>query len=176
MKVVVPFVAVLAAACSMPHLNTSADLQRMHDPEVTMVVRVADLAAVREAKLAADKASDKAVKDFAVMLADEHSTALSKTDMELAKKEIPAADSDISRQLDLESGKAVEALRTRSGHDFDVAYIDRVIALHRYLIETIDKTLKPIARDSVVKKVLDESRATAEKHLAKAEELRKGLR
>jgi predicted outer membrane protein len=165
--------AIATAACSMPHLNTAAELKKMRDPEVAMALRMSNLALAREANLASTKAADKAVRDFATTMADEHSTAISKTDNDLAKKEIPAADSDISRQIDLESGKAVEALNTRSGHDFDVAYLDRTIALNKYVIDLIDKTLKPIAKADVVKKALDETRAAAEKDLKKAQELRK---
>lgn len=156
-------------------LNRASDVDRFRDPEVAMVLRVFNLAEVREGNFARDHATAQAVKDFASMMASEHAQAASKTENDLSKKEIPSADSPLSRQIDAESGKTVESLRTRSGAELDRAYIDREIALHRYIVETIDKTLKPASKAKEVKAALDETRITAEKHLAKAEEIRKGL-
>lgn len=157
------------------HLNRASDVNLFRDPEVAMVLGVANLAEVREGDFARDRATAQAVKDFASMMASEHAQAASKTENDLAKKEIPSADSDLSRQIDTESGKSVEALRTRTGADFDRAYMDRTIAFHRYVIDTIDRTLKPAAKNKVVLAALDETRAAAQKHLEKAEEIRKAL-
>ena len=165
--------ALVAMGCV--HLNRASDATAFRDPEVGMVLRVANLAEMREGDLARDRAASQAVKDFASAMASEHAQASSKTENELARKEIPSADSDLSRQIDTESGKTVEALRARTGADFDRAYMDRTVAFHRYLIDTIDKTLKPAAKNKVVVTALDETRATAQKDLTKAEEIRKGL-
>jgi putative membrane protein len=171
------FAAALALAttgCGIA-LNTAASLDRFRDPEVAMVLHVMSLAEVREGNLARDKASSKPVQEFAAQMSSEHAQASSHTENELGKKDIPSADSDLSREIDTESGKTVESLRARTGADFDRAYLDRAIAFHRYAIDTIDKTLKPAAKNKVVLTALDETRALAEKHLAKAQELRKGM-
>lgn len=167
-------VALLLAGCGIA-INRASDYDRFRDPEVAMVLRVFNLAEVREGDLARDRATSQAVKDFAAMMASEHAQSIAKTENDLAKKEIPSADTKLSREIDLESGKTVESLRTHSGADFDRAYLDRSITFHRYIIDTIDKTLKPAAKAKEVKAALDETRATAEKHLARAQEIRKGL-
>jgi putative membrane protein len=156
-------------------LNRASDVDRFRDPEVAMVLSVSNLANVREGDLARDHAASQAVKDFAASMASEHAQLASKTENSLAKKEIASADSTLSRQIDSDSGKAVEALRTRSGADFDRAYLDRVITLHRFVLDTIDKTLKPAAKAKEVKAAIDDNRAAEAKHLARAEEIRKGL-
>jgi putative membrane protein len=156
-------------------LNRPSDFTRFRDPEAAMVIHVANLAEVREGDLARDRAASQAVKEFAAMMASEHAQAASRIENELAKKEIPSADSDLSRQIDAESGKAVDALRTRTGADFDRAYMERTVTFHGYLIDLIDKTVKPAAKKKEVHKALDETRALAVKHLARAEEIRKGL-
>ena len=165
--------ALVAMGCV--HLNRASDATAFRDPEVAMVLGVSNLVEVREGDLARDRATAQAVKDFASMMASEHAQSASKTENDLARKEIPSADSDLSRQIDTDSGKAVAALRGLTGADFDRAYMDRTIAFHRYLIDTIDKTLKPAGKNKVVLTALDETRATAQKHLTKAEEIRKTL-
>jgi putative membrane protein len=156
-------------------LNRPSDYTRFRDPEVAMVIHVANLAEVREGNLARDRAASQAVKEFAAMMASDHAQAASRIENDLARREIPSTDSDLSRQLDAESGKAVDALRTHTGADFDRAYIERAVTFHRYLIDLIDKTLKPAAKKKEVHKALDETRALAVKHLARAEEVRKSL-
>src|SRR5258708_22475084 len=96
------------------HLNRANDVNLFRDPEVAMVLRVANLAEVREGNFARDRATAQAVKDFASMMASEHAQAASKTENELAKKEIPSAHSDPSPKIDADSGKSVEALRTHT--------------------------------------------------------------
>ena len=166
--------ALLVTGCGIA-INRASDYDRFRDPEIAMVLRNFNLAAIREGDLARDHATAQPAKDFGTMMASEHAQSNSRTENALAKKEIPSADSDLSRKIDAESGKSVEALRTRTGADFDRAYMDRAIAFHRYVIDTIDKTLKPAAKNKVVLAALDETRATAQKHLEKAEEIRKGL-
>ena len=53
--------------------------------------------------------------------------------------------------------------------------MERTVTFHRYLIDLVDKTLKPAAKKKQVHTALDETRALAVKHLARAEEIRKGL-
>lgn len=166
--------AILVTGCGIA-INRASDVDLFRDPEIAMVLRNFNLAEIREGDLARDHATAQPVKDFGAMMASEHAQSNSKTENELAKKEIFSADSNLSRQIDTESGKTVENLRARNGADFDRAYIDRSIAFHRTIVDTIDKTLKPAAKAKQVKAALEETRAAAEKHLAKAEELRKGL-
>src|SRR5260221_14421036 len=109
------------------HLNRASDVYLFRDPEVAMVLGVANLAEVREGNFARDRATAQGVKDFASMMATEHTQAVTKTENALAKKEIPSADSDLSRKIDAEPGKSVEALRTRTGADFHRAYLDRAL-------------------------------------------------
>jgi len=175
LRIIISIAAAALLTSGCVHLNRASDVYRFRDQEIGLTLRAINLAEVREGDLAREYASSKAVKDYGAMMASEHAQALSHAENELAKKEITSADSDLSRQIDTESGKQVEALRARKGADFDHAYMDRAASFHRYVIDTIDKTLKPAAKNKVVVTVLDETRATAEKHLARAEEIRKGL-
>lgn len=159
--------AVLAAACV--HLNT--DTPVFQDEQIGMVMRVANLNEVREGTLAREKAAEPSVRDFATMMVNEHTTANSKTESELFKKEINFSDSPLSKQLDAESGAATESMRALAGHSFDRAYMDRQVKVHQNILDIIDKQLEPHAKNKVVKEQLKAMRTLVEAHLAKAKQV-----
>lgn len=173
MKTLTSVIAVLAlVSCA-----TSRDQANLTDPEIAMVTRVANLGEVREGNIARDKATDPAVREFAVMMVNEHNEANTKAEEALAKKEIPSADSALSRQIDTNSATAADMLRNAAaGAPFDRAYMDRQIEVHQYVLNTIDKQLLPSAHDKAVRQVLNDMRTTVQKHLDRARQIRTALK
>jgi putative membrane protein len=164
--------AVLATACSL-----NRDPANMTDPEIAMVMRVANLGEVREGNIAREKATDTTVREFATMMVNEHTDANIKTEEQLAKKEIPSDDSPLSRQIDAGSAAAADTLRaSATGAAFDRAYMDRQIEVHQYVLTTIDKTLLPAAHEKVLRQALNDMRATVTKHLDRARTIRAALK
>ena len=168
-----PTIILTALLAGCVHLNT--DTIRFGDPEIAMIMRVANLSEVREGELAREKAAAPAVHDFAVMMVNDHSAANSKSESAFSKVEMVSADTPQSRQLDAESGAATERLRTLAGRQFDRAYIDRQVQVHQALIELIDTKLVPNARRKVVKEQLAAMRTTAQEHLTKAQQIAAAL-
>lgn len=165
------FLALIAAGCV--HLNT--DRPEFKDPEVAMVMRIANLGEVREGELAREKAAEPAVRDFAVMMVNDHTAASSKTEEALSIREIVSEDSPLSRQLDAESGAATERLRALTGRAFDRAYMDRQVQVHRSLLDLIDTKLMPATRKKVVKEQLTAMRKAVQEHLTIAEQVAKAI-
>lgn len=146
------------------------------DREVAMVVRVANMGEVREGNVARTRASAQAVKDFATMMVNDHRAAEDKAEAALTKADLPFVDSDLSRQIDAESGQAAQSLANLSGDAFDRAYMDRQIAAHTEVLQTIDGTLLPKARNKELRAILTEMRTTVQGHLEKARGVRAGLK
>ena len=153
----------------------SMSQQKLTDPQIAMVMRVANLGEVRESELARTKAVDSGVRDFAAMMVTEHTAQNNKAEAELAKANINSEDTDRSRQLDAASGAAADRLRALSGAALDRAYIDRSIDAHQSLITLIDSTLMPAVRKRVVRDQLTDLRALAEKHLTRAKQIQAAL-
>ena len=177
--------AMLCAACATnqntansPGMTGSATatVRLEDDREVAMVVRVANMGEVREGSVARTRASAQAVKDFATMMVNDHKAAEDKAEATLTKAELPFVDSDLSRRLDSESGVAAQSLSNLTGDAFDRAYMDRQIAAHTEVLQTIDSTLVPKARNKDLRAVLTEMRATVAAHLEKAKQVRAGLK
>lgn len=164
-------VLVLLAGC----ISINNDKPPFGDSEIAMIMRVANLGEVREGELAREKAADPTVREFATMMVNEHSIANSKSESELARQEVVSADSDVSRQLDAESGVATEHLRLLAGRPFDRAYMDRQIQVHQNVLNLIDTRLVPRAKKKVVKEQLAAMRKTVEEHLARAQQIGKTL-
>jgi putative membrane protein len=166
----------LAAVVPLVACRSSSDRARLTDPEVAMVVRVSNLSEVREGQLARDKATDTAVRDFAQMMITDHTAASNKAEADLARAGIPSEDSQLSRQIDANSGTATDSLRAAaSGRDFDRAYMDRQVEAHRYILGVIDQTLVPNAHSKALKAVLAEMRKTVQDHLTRAQQIQSNL-
>jgi putative membrane protein len=155
---------------------TASSVRLEDDREVAMVVRVANMGEVREGTAARGRATAQAVKDFATMMVNDHKTAEDKAEATLTKVDLAFVDSDLSRRLDAESGAATQSLSNLTGDAFDRAYMDRQVAVHTEVLQTIDGTLLPKARKKELRAVLTEMRATVQQHLDKARQVRAALK
>jgi putative membrane protein len=121
---------------------------------------------VEVAKLAESKASDAAVKDFAKMLADQHTNANSELTQLANSKgvELPAAPGFMQRH-------SVNSLAKRSGADFDKHFVSEVgIKDHQKDIKEFEKASKDV-KDPDVKAFIDKTLPTLREHLAQAQKL-----
>ena len=169
-------ILLLILVAALVGCRSSSDRARLTDPEVAMVVRVANLGEVREGQLARDKATDTAVRDFAQMMITDHTAASNKAEADLARASVPSEDSQLSRQIDANSGSATESLRaSASGSDFDRAYMNRQVEVHRYILGVIDQTLVPNAHAKALKTVLTDMRKTVQDHLTRAQQIQSNL-
>ncbi|MDQ6802817.1 MAG: DUF4142 domain-containing protein [Acidobacteriota bacterium] len=149
--------------------------QNLADSDIAMIMRVANLGEVREGELARSKTTDSAVRDFAIMMVNEHTAQNNKAESEMARVDVASSDTDMSRQLDAESGETTDRLRPLTGAAFDRAYIDRQISAHQSLIAMIDSKLMPHARKKVVKEQLTDLRKLADTHLTRAKQIQGAL-
>lgn len=171
MRSAIIFTVLFASAC----ISINNDRERFGDPEIAMVMRIANLGEVREGALAREKGAEPSVRDFATMMVNEHTLANSRAESELMRVDIVSVDTMLSRQLDADSGAAADRLRLLSGHSFDRAYMDRQIQVHQDVLNLIDKRLAPLAKKKVVKEQLTAMRATVEQHLSRAKQIAAAL-
>jgi putative membrane protein len=124
---------------------------------------------VEVAQLASSKATDPAVKSFASMLVDHHTSANNEL-VQLAnskKVELPAAPSRGMRN-------DVEKLGRRSGADFDRDFVREVgIKAHEKDIKNFQKASEKV-KDPQLKAWVDKTLPTLREHLAAAQKLPQG--
>ena len=170
MKFQVLVTVALVAGCA-----TAPQQQKLTDPQIAMVMRVLNLAAVREGELARDKSGNATIRDFGLKMVNDHTAQNNKAEAELSRADIASEDTPLSRQIDAGSGTATERLRGMTGAGFDRAYIDRQVEAQQYALNLVDSTLTPHARKKVVKEQLAELRKLVDGHLASVKQIQASL-
>ena len=160
----------LLAGCA-----TTSQNENLTDPQIAMIMRVANLSEVREGELAREKSGNLSVRDFGAMMATEHTSQNNKAESDLSRADINSEDTLLSRQLDADSGAATDRLRAMSGTAFDRAYIDRQVDVHQHVLGLIDSTLMPHARKKVLRDALTDLRKLVDTHLARAKQIQASL-
>jgi putative membrane protein len=115
------------------------------------------------------------VKAFAeTMIRDR--TALNNGATELVTRlGVTPRENDVSRSLEQQAAQMRDTLQTKSGAEFDRAYIDNEVAYHRAVLQAIDETLIPNAKNAELKQMLVDVRPAIQAHLEHAQSIRRSL-
>ena len=165
----------LVATMLLAGCATTAQQEKLTDRQIAMVMRVVNIAEIRESEIARDKSGNAAVREFAQMLINEHEAQNNKTESDLSRVDINSEDTMLSRQLDAASGAAADRLRGLTGAALDRAYVDRQVDAHQSGLSLIDSTLVPQARKKIIKDQLATLRKMIETHLTRAKQLQSSL-
>lgn len=140
---------------------------RLTDGEIVAVAMALNDAEIETSKLADTRAKDEDVKEFARMMIQDHS-ALNE---DLEDLGINPVENRLSRRIAETTDEIVDTLSNLSGDDFDLAYMEAQVLLHRNSLETLDETLIPEANDDDLRLLLEEMRDIVAAHLERAEEI-----
>lgn len=154
------------AAAAAPAIN---DAQIAH---IAVTANAIDSAA---GELARKKGSTKAVKDFGQTMVTDHG-GVNKQAVALATKlNVTPEDNDTSRQLKAGGDANLAKLQSLSGAAFDKAYIDNEVAYHQAVLDALDKTLIPNAKNAELKGLLEKVRPAFVAHLDRAKSIQATL-
>jgi putative membrane protein len=145
------------------------------DPEIVAFTTEAHYAEIALAEIAKRKAVDKDVKDYAAMMLTQHRDADTREKSATQKAKIAAAESDASVKLATDMQASLDAIKSRTGKDFDRAYINAQVSSHQSLLDAIDNKLLPSAQSSELKALLTQLRTQVAMHLSKAQEIKHKL-
>ena len=93
-----------------------------------------------------------------------------------AKLEVTPQDNLTSQSLKAEGDKSLAHLKTLEGAAFDKAYIDREVAYHQQVVDALDSTLIPGAKNEELKALLAKVRPAFVAHLEHAKRLQASSR
>jgi putative membrane protein len=92
-------------------------------------------------ELAKTKAWSSAVKGFAQTMITDHG-AVNQQAVKLAQRlKVTPQANDVSRQLQQAADEARAGLETKSGAEFDRAYIEREVQYHQAMLDALDQAL-----------------------------------
>ncbi|SAK52848.1 hypothetical protein AWB79_01940 [Caballeronia hypogeia] len=138
------------------------------DPQIAAIVVTANQVDIDAGKLAESKTRSKDVKAFAQQMVTDHS-GVNKAATALVKKlNVTPEDSPTSQSLKQGGDDNLAKLRTLSDGSFDKSYIDHEVAYHESVLDALDKTLIPGAKNEELKALLVKVRPAFVAHLEHA--------
>ncbi|MEO8600105.1 MAG: DUF4142 domain-containing protein [bacterium] len=141
------------------------------DAQIAGIVVAANTVDINAGKLAKSKSHNKEVKDFAQLMVTDH-TGVNKQAAALVKKlKVTPVDSDTSKSLKDSGAANVANLKGLKGAEFDKAYVDNEVSYHQTVLDAIDKTLIPNAKNADLKNLLVKVRPAFDAHLQHAKQI-----
>lgn len=145
------------------------------DAQIASFTEAANKAEIEQGKLAVRKAKDPEVKAYAQMMVDDHGQAEKKQERLLSTLNVTPESTSVTSQLQTDAQSGMSSISSKTGTDFDKAYIDLQIKEHQQVIQTIDSQLLPVVRNADFKRELSTIRPKLEDHLRRAQTLQQKL-
>jgi putative membrane protein len=162
---------IIAGTASLPLLGQPGP----SDPQIAHIVVTANQVDIDAGKLAARKGSTEEVRKFGTQMVTDH-TAVNQQATELAKKlKVTPRANDTSASLRKGGDQNLAALAKLSGKQFDKHYVDNEVTYHQAVIDAVDKTLLPSAKNEELKALIQKVRPALVQHLEHARQLQSQL-
>lgn len=162
--------AALAALAGSAHAQNASDAAPT-DPQIAAIVVTANQVDIDAGKLALQKSSNRDVKAFAKTMVRDH-TGVNRAATDLVHKlNVTPEANATSESLKKGGDDNLEKLKGLSGKAFDKAYVDHEVAYHQAVLDAMDKTLIPDAKNADLKALLVKVRPAFVEHLDHAKHL-----
>lgn len=168
-------VLVVAGVLAFGTAAASAADKGPNDAQIAAIVVTANQVDIDAGQLAASKASSAQVKEFAQRMVTDH-TGVNKSASDLVTKlHVTPEPNATSASLKKGGDENVAALRKLSGAAFDKAYVDHEVTYHQAVLDALDQTLIPSAKNAELKALMVKVRPAFVAHLEHAKQLQKSL-
>jgi putative membrane protein len=147
-----------------------------NDAQIAAIVVAANQVDIDAGKLAESKASNAEVKEFAKRMVTDH-TGVNKAAVDLVTKlKVKPEENPTSTGLKKSGDETLKRLQGLKGADFDKAYVDNEVTYHQTVLDAVDKTLIPSAKNDELKALLVKVRPAFVAHLDHAKHLQSSLK
>jgi putative membrane protein len=138
-------VVVFAGALLVPFASAAA--QGVNDAQIASIVVTANQVDIDAGKLAQSKSANAEVKAFGKQMVTDH-MGVNKSATELVTKlKVAPEDNSTSQSLKTGGAENEKHLKELKGAAFDKAYVDHEVAYHQQVLDAVDKTLIPGAKN-----------------------------
>ena len=160
----------------LPTGKNDAIDELLDDAKILAVAHAANAAEIEQAQLAKRRGSDTRVRRLASMILKHHQAAQVSETHVIRRRNLDLSESATSNQLESEDREVMGMLATKSGPEFDRAYLDAQVNGHREVLGLIDNRLLPSVLDGEVRTLVVGLRPAVASHLQQAEMLRSDLK
>ena len=166
---------IIVAAASLALFTGNAPAQAPSDAQIASIVVTANQVDIDAGKLAQSTSANAEVKKFAERMIIDH-TGVNKSAVDLVTKlKVTPEDNPTSQSLKSGGESNVANLKTLKGAAFDKAYIDHEVTYHQQVLDAVDKTLIPNAKNEELKALLIKVRPAFVAHLEHAKMLQSSM-
>jgi len=155
---------------------TGAYAQAPNDAQIAHIVVTANQVDIDAGKLAESKGSSADVKSFGKQMITDHTGVNKQATALVQKLKVTPEDNPTSQSLKSGGAENVKKLEGLSGAAFDKAYIDHEVAYHEQVLDAIDKTLVPNAKNAELKALIVKVRPAFVAHLEHAKKIQSTLK
>ncbi|HEY8099552.1 MAG TPA: DUF4142 domain-containing protein [Burkholderiaceae bacterium] len=154
----------------------SAPSATPNDAQIAEIAVTANNVDINAGKVAKSKAKSKDVKDFAQEMITDHTDANKKAAALVHKLKIKPEESADSKGMKDEGAAALKKIKGLKGDEFDKAYIDNEVMFHQQVLDALDKTLIPDAKNPDLKNLLTTIRPVIDNHLQHAKKIQASMK
>lgn len=167
-------IVTVAGALVLAFAATAA-AQGVNDAQIASIVVTANQVDIDAGNLAKTRATNAEVKKFGELMVTDH-TGVNKSAVALVTKlKVTPEDNPTSQSLKDGGAKNVAKLKGLKGAEFDKAYVDHEVEYHQAVLDAVDKTLIPSAKNEELKALLVKVRPAFVSHLEHAKHLQSTL-
>jgi putative membrane protein len=163
--------AALCSALTLWVSGASAQSAGPTDPQIAAIVVTANQVDIDAGKLAMSKAHAKEVKAFAQQMITDHTGVNKQATALVTRLKVKPEENDTSKSLKQGGDDNLAKLKNVKGVEFDRAYVDHEVTYHQSVIDALDKTLIPNAKNEELKALLIKVRPAFVAHLEHAKSI-----
>jgi putative membrane protein len=141
------------------------------DPQIAQIVVTANQVDIDAGKLAKGKTQNKDVKAFAQQMITDHTAVNKQATALVTKLKVKPEPNPTSDSLKKGGDESNAKLKKLKGAEFDKAYVDHEVDYHQQVLDAIDKTLVPSAKNEELKALIVKVRPAIAAHLDHAKML-----
>lgn len=163
--------AVLDASTPPP-----APAAQMPDGEIVAVLSAADSSEILPSQLAAERAENAQVKEYAQMMVRDHGMLEDSMAALAQQNSITPTPNAESRQMAAQTQSTMQALQGLSGAAFDSAYVQWMVQSHQTALDAVDQRLLPAAQNPQLRAAIEQKvRPTVQTHLEQIQQIQSGM-
>jgi putative membrane protein len=165
--------AIVASVC---FFGTASAQAKLTDPEIASIAVTANQVDIDQAAVATARSKNQDVLHFAATMTSDHKAIIKQAVALVTKLKVTPQDNAVSQKLTADAAKTVASLKTKSGKEFDKAYVDNEVAYHKAVIDVVQNTLIPATTNAELKALLEKVLPALRTHLEHAEMVQKNLK
>lgn len=146
------------------------------DAQIAGIVVAANTVDINAGELAKSAAQNKEVKDFAQRMITDHTGVNKQATALVTKLKMTPEESETSKALKDGGVANIAKLKGLKGAAFDKAYVDNEVTYHQTVLDAIDKTLVPNAKNAELKALLEKVRPAIDAHLQHAKQIQTSMK